>query len=78
VIRITIADQGEDVLVSIEDDGGGLKFDGRAGMGLGHMGLAGMEERVHALGGRFTVEELRGLGVRIRALLPKALQLEAT
>jgi two-component system sensor histidine kinase UhpB len=78
MIRITIADRGEDVLVCVEDDGGGLKFDGRAGMDLGHMGLAGMQERVHALGGRFTVEELRGLGVRIRAWLPKALQPETT
>jgi two-component system sensor histidine kinase UhpB len=76
VIRITIADQTDHVLVSIEDDGGGLKFDGRAGMDLGHMGLAGMKERVHGLGGRFTVEELPGLGVRVRALLPKARQLE--
>jgi two-component system sensor histidine kinase UhpB len=76
VIRITIADQENHVLVSIEDDGGGLKFDGRAGMDLGHLGLAGMEERVHGLGGRFTVEELPGLGVRVRALLPKARQLE--
>ena len=75
-IRITVADQGEHVLVCVEDDGGGLKFDGRAGMDLGHMGLAGMEERVHALKGRFAVEELPGLGVRIRALLPKTLQLE--
>jgi two-component system sensor histidine kinase UhpB len=75
-IRITVADQEDHVLVCIEDDGGGLKSDRRAGMDLGHLGLAGMQERVHALRGRFTVEELPGLGVRIRALLPKALQLE--
>jgi signal transduction histidine kinase len=46
-------------------------------MDLGHMGVAGMRERVHLLGGTFAVEELPGLGVRIRAVLPKAPQMEA-
>jgi two-component system, NarL family, sensor histidine kinase UhpB len=77
IIRITIEDERDKIFVCVEDDGGGLRFDGHAAMDLGHMGVAGMKERVHLLGGTFAVEELPGLGVRIRALLPKAPQMEA-
>jgi signal transduction histidine kinase len=40
------------------------------------MGLAGLEERVLALHGRFAVENLSGQGVRIVALLPRTRVLE--
>ncbi len=60
-------------MVCVEDDGGGLK---QSDMGLGHMGLAGMENRVRALMGRFTVEDLQGQGVRVRAVLPRQRALE--
>ena len=68
-IRIIIAGSAEGVSVSVEDDGGGLKQ--ASGGGLGHMGLAGLEERVRALGGRFAVEDRPGQGVRLFALLPR-------
>jgi two-component system sensor histidine kinase UhpB len=70
-IRITIADAGHQVMVLVEDDGGGLKSETPDGMSLGHIGLTGMKERVQALDGQFTLEELPGRGLRIRALLPK-------
>ena len=72
-IRIVIAQELGGVAVSVEDNGGGLK---QSGTGLGHMGLAGMEDRVRALKGRFTVENLEGQGVRVRALLPRPRELE--
>jgi signal transduction histidine kinase len=59
--------------VSIEDDGGGLK---QSDTGLGHMGLAGMGDRVRAIKGQFTVENLQGRGVRVRAFLPRAQEME--
>jgi two-component system sensor histidine kinase UhpB len=71
VIRITVADAGHQVMVLVEDDGGGLKSQTSDGMSLGHLGLTGMKERVLALDGQFTLEELPGRGLRIRALLPK-------
>ncbi len=73
VIRIAVRGRGDELLVSVEDDGGGLRAGTDAG--LGHSGLAGMAERVEALGGRFTVED-RGRGVRIGAVLPLTREME--
>ena len=72
-IRIAVAEDASTTTICIEDDGGGLK---QSASGLGHMGLAGMEERVRALKGQFLVENLQGLGVRVRASLPKARGME--
>jgi two-component system sensor histidine kinase UhpB len=69
-IRITATEDATHVTVYIEDDGGGLAAADPSGMTLGHVGLAGMEERVRALKGEFAVEEIAE-GVRIRAALPR-------
>ena len=76
LIRIAVTDEKDHLLVCIQDDGGGLRPNAQAHMSLGHMGLMGMEERVLALKGQFAVEELAGRGMRIRATLPKAPELE--
>lgn len=75
-IEIIIADQPDQVMVSITDNGGGLKQDLPGGMSLGQMGLSGMQERLRTLGGRMSVEEEKGSGVCIRAFLPKIRELE--
>lgn len=55
--------QGDEVRFSFEDNGCG--FDpGRRGQGLG---LAGLRERVEALGGRFDLHSAPGQGVRVHA-----------
>jgi two-component system sensor histidine kinase UhpB len=72
-IRIVIAEEVDGIAVCVEDNGGGLK---QSGAGLGHMGLAGMEDRVRALKGQFRIENLQGQGVRVRALLPRPRELE--
>lgn len=72
-IRVAITEDAMGIAICIEDDGGGLK---QSGAGLGHMGLAGMEERVRALKGQFLVENLQGRGVRVRATLPRTRELE--
>jgi two-component system sensor histidine kinase UhpB len=76
LIRIAVTAEKDQLLVCIEDDGGGLRSDAQAGMSLGQTGLVGMEERVRALKGRFTVEELEGRGVRVQALLPWTRELQ--
>jgi signal transduction histidine kinase len=48
----------------------GQGFDPKAVPSNGHLGLAGMSERVKVLGGRFEVESLTGQGTTIRAYLP--------
>ena len=70
VIRILIAGSAEGVTISVTDDGGGIRQSSGSG-GMAHMGLAGLEERVRALGGRFAVEDMPGQGVRLTALLPR-------
>lgn len=54
------------VLVEIVDNGMGLQEPSKSG----GMGIIGMRERVHALGGSFSMTHITGGGVRIEALLP--------
>lgn len=54
------------VLVEIVDNGKGLPEQGKSG----GLGIIGMRERVHALGGSFSMTNITGGGVRIEALLP--------
>jgi two-component system sensor histidine kinase UhpB len=67
VITINLADAGDGVRLTVEDDGDGV---GVAPTQSG-LGLKGMAERVQALNGQFTVEN-RERGVRICAMLPHA------
>jgi two-component system, NarL family, sensor histidine kinase UhpB len=66
-IRVQLAEHGDGVSLSIEDDGKGFVATEHAG----GMGLKGMAERVHALNGQFMLEHLAP-GVRVRAILPRA------
>ncbi|HEX9450246.1 MAG TPA: ATP-binding protein [Burkholderiales bacterium] len=60
------AQDGGEVCFSFEDNGCG--FDpGRRRQGLG---LAGLRERVEALGGNFDLQSVPGQGVRVRASIP--------
>ena len=74
-VRIIIADDKDQLSVCVEDDGGGLKAQTQDS-GLGQIGLVGMEERVRALDGHFSVEALPEGGLRVRALLPRMRELE--
>ena len=64
-VRVTVRQQNDRLLLSIEDDGKG--FDPRVEKG---MGLLGMEERVSYLGGSFAVESEPGRGTTLRVVLP--------
>jgi len=57
---VTLGMAKGEVLVEIEDDGGG--FDPETPYG---MGLTGMRERVHVLGGKLEVEGREGVGTRV-------------
>ncbi len=68
--RVTLNTRDGQLLVEIID--GGTGFDPRTAVAGGHLGLAGMRERVEILGGTFSVESAPGAGTVIRASLPVA------
>ncbi|UCI08054.1 sensor histidine kinase [Mesorhizobium sp. B1-1-8] len=54
--------------LAIEDDGHG--FDNHVEPGPGHLGLAGMKERLALVGGELTVETAKGKGTAVYADVP--------
>jgi signal transduction histidine kinase len=69
-VSVTAHIQADRMRLTIEDDGRG--FDGRAEPGPGHLGLAGMRERLALVGGELTVETARMKGTTIYADVPLA------
>lgn len=66
--RIEVRADNHRLMVDVSDRGEG--FDPEAAAVEGHMGLAGMRERIEILGGSFDVQSGPGQGTRIRVLLP--------
>ena len=55
------------VRLTISDDGIGFQVDN---VPAGHYGLAGINERVHLMGGRFEVRSSPGAGTRLEVTIP--------
>jgi len=70
-VKVQVSQTAEGVELTVTDDGHG--FDTRRVRGLG---LLGMEERVHHLGGAFQVDSRPGEGTTINVHLPLAVPLE--
>jgi signal transduction histidine kinase len=66
-VMVEVRQQPSQIVLSVEDDGRG--FDARRVRGLG---LVGMEERVHHLGGTLRVNSRPGSGTTIAVMLPLA------
>lgn len=69
-VSVTAHVQDHRIRLTIEDDGRG--FDGGAELGPGHLGLAGMRERLALVGGELSVETARGKGTTLYADVPLA------
>lgn len=70
-VRLTVSDDGS-IVLAVRDDGRGL-LDGVDGYARnGHMGLAGMRERLGALGGALELRSVSTGGVDLRIRLPLA------
>ena len=67
-LTVTLTREGDVALLRVEDDGRGFDRDA-AGWKPG-LGLASMRERVHLLGGQFTILSVPGRGTVISASLP--------
>jgi signal transduction histidine kinase len=66
-VTVEVHRQPSEIVLTVEDDGHG--FDSRRVRGLG---LVGMEERVHHLGGELHVKSRPGAGTTIAVMLPLA------
>lgn len=62
--------RGSEGAVTVEVADGGPGFDPDAAIAGGHLGLAGMRERVEILGGNFSVQSAPGRETVVRASLP--------
>ena len=75
-IRIVLAVQGSALELEVGDDGRGFLTGVRRGSEA--LGLAGMEERALALGGRFEVRSAPGQGTVVRLVCPVTLRASAS
>lgn len=66
-VEVELSTAGDDVQLTISDDGRGGA--GEHGHGHGH-GLRGMRERVEGAGGRLEIDSPPGAGTRLRIVLP--------
>jgi signal transduction histidine kinase len=62
----------DEIVLTVWDDGRGLPAGTTAEQfqRAGHMGLTGMRERVHGLGGRMHAENIAGGGLRVEVVVP--------
>ena len=71
-VAIRLAVEGDAVILEVRDDGRGIPpgADSRDLERDGHMGLAGMRERIRALGGNIQLDGNPGGGVRLLVRVP--------
>jgi len=68
-ILVATAGDGEEMTLTIIDNGVG--FDPDAPRGLGHLGLANMDARMAGIGGALAIESSRDRGTRIIVQIPR-------
>jgi two-component system sensor histidine kinase UhpB len=68
LVDISIERRGDEIRVTITDDGPGMREPNRPGYGL-----VGIDERVSAIGGRLTFSNKSGEGFAVMAVLPFAI-----
>jgi signal transduction histidine kinase len=66
-VRVELAAAPGELRLVITDDGRGFRSES---IPSGHYGLAGINERVHLLGGRFDVQSKPGAGTRLLVAIP--------
>jgi signal transduction histidine kinase len=67
-VKLRLRQRGEELQLDVRDDGVG--FDPHTLRSTGGMGIRGMEERAHALGGRLLVDSAPGEGTLVRVGIP--------
>jgi signal transduction histidine kinase len=68
-VKLEFGAGSEGYAITLQDDGHG--FDPNSTRGQRHHGIMGMQHRVRALGGRFSLESKPGQGTTLRVTLPR-------
>ncbi len=76
LIRVLIQSDAERLILTVEDNGGGIKNSAEENVSLGQAGISGMRERVLALKGELDIASVQDRGVRLSATFPLARTLE--
>lgn len=71
-VKIELRDEGQEVVLSIVDDGVGFEPSGQY---PGHLGLQTMQERTGQLGGRLEIDSEPGRGTSIKVSIPYPLEI---
>jgi signal transduction histidine kinase len=72
---VAVSQEGDSVLLEIDDDGVGFTPEHAAGLALkGHFGLVGMRERVRMAGGSLSLQSSARGGTHVRALIPRVVK----
>lgn len=66
-VHLSLAEEGSDLVLTIQDDGVGLP----AQAGAGTLGLLGMHERVRLVGGQLAVQNAHRQGTQVVARVPR-------
>jgi len=77
--HVTVKDQGNEVSITISDNGKGFELPRQLSdfAGQGKLGLTGMAERAHLIGGELEVSSQVGKGTKIMVKAPKKLYTES-
>ncbi|MDA0136635.1 sensor histidine kinase [Solirubrobacter deserti] len=67
-VRVDVA--GTPLAVRIIDDGSGFRDGASSGLGIAGYGLIAMRERAELVGGKFSLESVRGAGTLVQVVLP--------
>ena len=70
-IDLRLSFPGNDVALTISDDGIGFVLEEVDGPKEGHFGLQGMRERIKRLGGRFEISSALSRGTSVAAIVPR-------
>jgi signal transduction histidine kinase len=67
-VRVELS--GTPLAVRIIDDGSGFRDGANSGLGVAGYGLIAMRERAEQVGGKFSLESVRGAGTLVQVVLP--------
>ena len=69
-VEVGLNVRGDELVITVADNGCGFAMDGAQGPAEGHYGIVGMRERVQRMGGHMELTSARGAGTHLQLRLP--------